>query len=109
MILDEYLIFLQETKSGKCRKATVMYRQRLAQLQRLSIDAKIACEKLKGNPLASKGGYKECMDALKLKQTAWAGRARSERLKMQKYCKKSVAAQIAGTKHAPEISPDEDV
>jgi len=109
MLLDEYLQHLQETKSGKCRKATVRYRQRLAQLQRLNIDAKIACEKLKDNPLASASGYKKCMDSLKLRQAAWRGRAKNERLKMQKYCKKSVSAQLSGTKHAPEISPEEDV
>ena len=109
MILDEYLQHLQETKSSKCRKATVRYRQRLAQIQRLNIDAKVACERLKNNPLASPGGYKNCMASLKSRQSTWKGRARMERLRMQKYCKKSVSAQLAGTKHAPEVSPDEDV
>ncbi len=109
MILDEYLQHLQETKSGKCRKATVRYRQRLAQLQRLSIDAQVACDRLKNNPLASAGGYKSCMASLKLRKASWKGQARNERLKMQKYCKKSVSAQLAGTKHAPEVSPEENV
>ncbi|MHA1168646.1 MAG: hypothetical protein ACTSRU_12540 [Candidatus Hodarchaeales archaeon] len=110
MILDEYLQYLQELIPGsKCRKATVTYRQRLAQLQRLNIDARMACEKLKGNPLASPGGYKECMDALKLRQAAGKGKAKNERLRMQRHCKKSVSAQLSGTKHAPEVSPDEDV
>lgn len=109
MLLDEYLQHLQETKSGKCRRATKRYRQRLSQLQRLSIDAKVACERLQGNPLASPEGYKKCMASLKLRKASWKGQARNERLRMQKYCKKSVSAQLAGTKHAPEISPDEDV
>jgi len=109
MILDEYLQHLQETKGGKCRKATKMYRARLAQLQRLRIDAQMACDKLKGNPLASAGGYKSCMDALKLRKASWRGRAKNERLRMQKYCQKSVSAQLSGTKFAPEVSPEEDI
>ena len=108
MLLNEYLQYLQETKAGKCRKATKLYRQRLAQIQRLEIDAKVACERLKNNPLASAGGYKSCMDELKLRQASWKGRAKNERLRMQRYCQKSIAAQLAGTKHAPEVSPDED-
>jgi hypothetical protein len=110
MLLDEYLQHLQELlPGGKCRKATRMYRARLAQAQRLQIDAKVACEKLKNNPLASPGGYKKCMDSLRLKVSNAKGRAKSERLRMQKYCKKSVSAQLAGTKHAPEVSPEEGV
>ena len=110
MILDEYLQHLQELlPGGKCRQATQRYRHRLAQLQRMRIDAKVACERLKGNPLASAGGYKKCMDALKLRKASWKGRAKNERLKMQKHCKKSVSAQLAGTKHAPEVSPEEDI
>lgn len=110
MILDEYLQYLQELlPGGKCRKATQMYRTRLSQLQRLNIDARVSCDKLKNNPLASAGGYKQCMDALKLRVAAARGRAKNERLRMQKYCKKSVGAQLAGTKNAPEVSPEEDV
>ena len=110
MILDEYLQYLHELLPGsKCRKATELYRTRLAQMQRLSIDARMACEKLKNNPLASRSGYKECMDSLKLRAGAAKGRAKNERLRMQKYCKKSVGAQLAGTKDAPEISSEEDV
>ena len=109
MLLNEYLIFLQETKSGQCRKATKMYRLKLAQLQRLRIDARVACERLKGNPLASPDGYKKCMASLKLREASWEGQARNERLRMQKYCKKSVSAQLAGTKHAPEVTPEEDI
>jgi len=110
MILDEYLQYIQELlPGGKCRKATNDYRARLAQLQRMQIDAKVACDKLKNNPLASATGYKECMDGLKLRQASWRGRAQNSRLKMQKHCKKSVSAQLAGTKNAPEVSPDEDL
>lgn len=109
MLLDEYLQHLQEASWNKCRKATKRYRQRLAQLQRLSIDAKVACERLKGNKLASAGGYEKCMASLRSRQNAWKGEARNERLRMQRYCKKSVSAQLAGTKNAPEVSPDEDV
>ena len=108
MLLDEYLQHLQEASWNKCRKATIRYRQRLAQVQRLEIDAKVACERLKGNPLASASGYKDCMDSLKSRQASWKGQAKNERLRMQKYCKKSVSAQLAGTKNAPEVSPDED-
>lgn len=110
MILDEYLQFLHELlPGGKCRKATQMYRSRLAQMQRLKIDAKMACEKIKNNPLASPGGYKQCMDGLKLRVAVAKGRAKNERLRMQKHCKKSVSAQLAGTKDAPEISPEENL
>lgn len=109
MILDEYLEFLYELSGGKCRKATNLYRSRLSQMQRLNIDARMACDKLKNNPLASSGGYKQCMDSLKLRIGVAKGRAKNERLRMQKYCKKSVGAQLAGTKDAPEITPEENV
>jgi hypothetical protein len=109
MLLDKYLQLLQETKSGKCRKVTQLYRARLSQMQRLQIDAKVACDKLKNNPLASPGGYQKCMSGLKLRIAAAKGRAKNERLRMQKYCKKSVSAQLAGTKNAPEISPEENL
>jgi hypothetical protein len=104
MLIDEYLQYLQESK---CSSATKTYRVRLSQLQRLKIDAKMACDKLKNNPLASAGGYQKCMGALKLRVAAATGRARNERLKIQKYCKKSVGAELAGTKNAPEVSPEE--
>ena len=110
MLLDEYLQYLQELlPGGKCRKATLTYRTRLSQLQRLQIDAKVGCDKLKNNPLASPGGYKKCMDSLRLRVASAKGRAKNERLRMQKYCKKSVGAQLAGTKDAPEVSPEEGV
>lgn len=110
MILDEYLEFLHELlPGGKCRKATALYRRRLSQMQRLNIDARMSCDKLKNNPLASRGGYKQCMDSLKLRIAVAKGRAKNERLRMQKYCKKSVGAQLAGTKDAPEITPEENV
>lgn len=86
-----------------------MYRSRLAQMQRLKIDAKMACEKLKNNPLASPGGYTHCMGRLKLRIAAAQGRVKNERLRMQKHCKKSVSAQLSGTKNAPEISPEENL
>lgn len=109
MNLNEYLEYLQELlPGGKCRKATQTYRVRLAQLQRLTIDAESACEKLRDNPLASKEGYSNCMKSLKLRKTVARGRAKNERLRIQKYCKKSVAAQLAGTKHAPEVSPESE-
>jgi len=108
MLLDEYLQYLQELlPGGKCQKATHSYRSRLSQMQRLQIDAKVACDKLKNNPLASPGGYQKCMSGLKLRIAAAKGRAKNERLRMQKYCKKSVAAQLAGTKDAPEVSPED--
>ncbi len=110
MLIDEYLQYLQELlPGGKCRKATQMYRTRLSQLQRLKIDARVACDKLKGNPLASPGGYNQCMGSLKLRIASATGRAKNERLRMQKHCKKSVGAQLAGTKNAPEVSPEENV
>jgi len=104
MLIDEYLQYLQESK---CSNATKTYRVRLSQLQRLQIDAKVACDKLKNNPLASPGGYKNCMDALRLRVAVAKGRAKNERLRIQKYCKKSVGAQLAGTKNAPEVSPED--
>ncbi len=108
MILNKYLRFLHEASGRKCRAATQRYRERLAQMQRLNIDARAACDKIKNNPLATPGGYKECMDGVRMRVGVAKGRARNERLRMQKYCKKSVAAQLSGTKNAPEISPDED-
>ena len=104
MLIDEYLQYLQESK---CSNATKRYRARLSQLQRLQIDAKVACDKLKNNPLASPGGYKNCMDALRLRVASAKGRAKNERLRIQKYCKKSVGAELAGTKNAPEVSPED--
>ena len=110
MILDEYLQYIQELlPGGKCRKATKDYRARLAQIQRMQIDARMACEKLKNNPLASATGYRECMAGVKTRTATWKGSAKNARLRMQRYCKKSVSAQLAGTRNAPEVSPDEDL
>jgi hypothetical protein len=84
---------------SKCKDMTKRYRTILQQLLRLDHDAPEACNRLKD---VAPHKYQDCLDSLEAtKKTVRASRM-TVRLQMQKYCKRSMAAQVAGTKHAPE-------
>ncbi|MHA1817451.1 MAG: hypothetical protein ACTSX1_15725 [Candidatus Heimdallarchaeaceae archaeon] len=84
---------------SKCKDMTKRYRTILQQLLRLEHDAPEACNRLKD---VAPHKYQDCMDSLKATKKAVRASRMTVRLQMQKYCKRSMAAQVAGTKHAPE-------
>jgi len=84
---------------SKCKDMTKRYRTILQQLLRLDHDAPEACNRLKD---VAPQKYKGCMDSLKATKKSVRASRMAVRLQMQKYCKRSMAAQVAGTKHAPK-------
>ena len=84
---------------SKCKSSTENYRKILKHINRLNIEAPKACQRLKD---ISPKKYKDCMDSLAQTKQSIAGTRKRIRLQMQKYCKRSIPARIAGTKFAPE-------
>lgn len=84
---------------SKCKEYTKKYRAILQQILRLQHDAPESCQRLRD---VAPEKYKDCMDSLKATKQAVHQSRMNIRLQMQKYCKRSVAAQVAGTKEAPE-------
>ena len=88
---------------SKCKSATKNYRTILKHINRLNIEAPEACKRLKD---VSPSKYRDCMDSLSMTKQRAAGSRKRVRLQMQRYCKRSVPARIAGTKYAPEFSTE---
>lgn len=87
------------SKRSKCKDMTKRYREILQQLLRLEHDAPEACNRLKD---VAPHKYKDCMDSLKATKKSVHESRMNIRLQMQKYCKRSMAAQVTGSKYAPE-------
>ena len=87
------------SERSKCKDYTKRYRAILQQILRLQYDAPEACQRLRD---VAPEKYKSCMDSLKATKKAVHQSRLNTRLQMQKYCKRSIAAQVAGTKEAPE-------
>ena len=88
---------------SKCKSATKRYRATLKQINRLNIEAPEACKRLKD---VAPSKYKDCMDSLAKNKKLAADSRKVIRLQMQRSCKRSVSARVAGTKYAPEFSAE---